>query len=84
MWWFWFTAFHKIVCVLGCFVGLDCFSLAVLVWHQCFSPQELHGAMLKANSCACETMYRLFFSVQDSTKAMKAADSFEQHNAVGH
>ena len=65
MWWKVFCGCHKTICfsiVVLCFV---CFSTAVAVWHQGFSPHALHSSMLKPRSCGCGSMYHLFFSSQE-------------------
>jgi len=78
MWWKIFCGCHKTANEGGCFLGLHCFSLPVAVWHTCFSSHALHSSMLKAYSCACETMYRLLFFAQETTFSN---ESVEQHHA---
>jgi hypothetical protein len=38
---------------------LQSFSLPVSVWQVSFSPHALHGAMLKRQSCECESAWKL-------------------------
>jgi hypothetical protein len=47
MWGIIFVGSHKTAKEGVCVLGLLCFSLAVWVWCEVFSPHAVHGFMLK-------------------------------------